>query len=148
MPEVDQKQAIEQFRAQATKLVETELREKYLKSPGHITLGKKHWNDVWKRMQSLSSRVQIYDHPMRFQAILDYLWQAYAELTEQTNHILAAYGEKGKEIVHSDEYESDEEPTPPPVITGRVSRTTAEKPLVVASKQTGWSKPRHAMVIF
>lgn len=126
------KDQIEQFKKQATKLTEQEISQKYYKAPQHLQLGKKHWQDVWKRMTSLSSRVQIYDHPMKYQPILDYLWQSYAELVEQTNHILEAYGETGKEIVHSDEYDSDEEPVPPPVIS-RVQRKTSE--LISQAKQ-------------
>ena len=56
--------AIAEFKKQADKLIEEEVHELYNKSPSNVSLGKKHWPDVWKRLQSLNSRVQIFDHPM------------------------------------------------------------------------------------
>lgn len=102
-------ESISQFKLQADKLVESEIAEKYKSAPTHINLGRKNWPDVWKRLKSLSSRVQIYDHPMKYQPILDHLWQTYADLQDQTNTILKAYGEKGKEIIHSDKDSEESE---------------------------------------
>jgi len=56
--------AIAEFKKQADKLIEEEVHEHYNKSPGNVSLGKKYWPDVWKRLQSLNSKVQIFDHPM------------------------------------------------------------------------------------
>merc|ERR1711981_1121888 len=84
-------------------------------------------------MQSLSSRVQIFDHPMKYQPILDHLWEKYADLIEQTNTILVPHGEKAKEIVNDNELDSDEEQP----VQQETETTTTETQQQTSS---GWSK--------
>lgn len=122
--------AIAEFKKQADKLIEEEVHEHYNKSPGNVSLGRKYWPDVWKRLQSLNSKVQIFDHPMKYQPVLDHLWQKYAELVEQTNAILLPHGEQAKEIIAEAE-DSDEEPD---AVVNSAVQPLAQK------QSSGWSK--------
>jgi len=122
--------AIAEFKKQADKLIEEEVHEHYNKSPGNVSLGKKYWPDVWKRLQSLNSKVQIFDHPMKYQPVLDHLWQKYAELVEQTNAILLPHGEQAKEIIAEAE-DSDEEPD---AVVNSAVQPVAQR------QSSGWSK--------
>ena len=107
MNDVADRSSVLEFKNKALKLIENEIKDMYTKSPQ--TLGKKHWVDVWKRLQALNSRVQIFDHPMKFQPILDFLWGKYAQLVEETNLILKPYNETAKTINQEDDDEDSEE---------------------------------------